>query len=88
MCVPFHNAAQRLEDHLLFIHRLVVEATKKEEDLQAVAEWWGGMVVVCDLFAAALGKLKTEHPYCGADIYYDNVLDVRNRCQRLQNLHS
>ena len=46
------------------------------------------MVEMCDEFLRRLSGLKERHPYCGAEIYYDRVLDLRNKCKRLQEMHS
>lgn len=87
LCVPFHQEARQLETELLTVYRVVVLCTKKENNLNTVAEWWGTMVRVCDDFSGRLHRLMTEHPYCGAEQYYDRVLDLRNKCLRLQKMH-
>jgi hypothetical protein len=87
LCVPFHEEARQLETELLTVYRVVVLCTKKEDDLDTVAEWWGTMVRVCDEFAKRLNRLATEHPHCGAEQYYDRVLDLRSKCLRLQKMH-
>jgi hypothetical protein len=45
------------------------------------------MVELCDTFGLALNDLAKKHPDCGADSYYDRVLDLRNKCNRLKILH-
>ena len=87
LCVPFHEEARQLEAELLTVYRVVVLGTRKEENLDMVAEWWGTMVRVCDDFAGRLNRLVTEHPYCEAGQYCDRVLDLRNKCLRLQKMH-
>jgi hypothetical protein len=87
-CTPFYVAAGRLESQLLVLYRLVVLCSKKEEDLDKVAQWWSEMVSLCDGFAVRLEELIKQHPYCGVEIYRDRFLDVRNTCKRLQNLHA
>jgi hypothetical protein len=87
-CAPFYVVAGRLESELLVFYRMVVLCAKKEEDLDKVAQWWGGMVSLCDEFAVRLETLIAQHPYCGVEIYRDRFLDVRNTCKRLQNLHA
>ena len=88
LCAPFHAEARQLETELLTIYKFVALATRKEEDLNQVARAWGVMVSVCDESAKRLNALVKQHPYCGADAYYDRVLDLRNKCQRLQQMHS
>src|SRR5271157_3020545 len=88
LSLPFNQAAVRLEGELLTIYRFVVQIVKREDDLAKVASWWGTMVSQCDEFAKRLGDLARAHPACGAGFFYDRVLDLRNRCQRLQQMHS
>jgi len=88
LCAPFHEEARQLETVLLTVYRVVVLCTKREEDLQRVSQWWATMVRVCDDFAKELGKLVEAHPACGAEPYYDRVLELRSKCLRLQKMHS
>jgi len=88
LCAPFHEEARQLETELLTVYRVVVLCTKREEDLARVSQWWATMVCVCDEFAVQLGKLVEAHPACGAEPYYDRVLELRSKCLRLQKMHS
>ena len=88
LCAPLHTEARQLETELLSIYKFVALSTRKEEDLGQVAKAWGMMVKVCDESAVHLNALVKQHPDCGADAYYDRVLDLRNKCQRLQQMHS
>ena len=88
LCAPFHNEARQLETELLTIYKVIALSTRNVKDLDAVAKAWGMMVKVCDEAAARLNSLVKQHPDCGADAYYDRVLDLRNKCQRLQQMHS
>ena len=88
LCAPFHEEARQLETVLLTVYRVVVLCTKREDDLQRVGQWWATMVRVCDDFAKALGKLVEAHPACGAEPYYDRVLELRSKCLRLQKMHN
>jgi hypothetical protein len=88
LCAPFHSEARQLETELLTIYKFVALAARREEDLSQVARAWGMMVTVCDQSAKHLNVLVEQHPYCGADAYYDRVLDLRNKCHRLQQMHS
>ncbi len=87
LCAPFHDEARQLETELLGVYRVVVLCTKREEDLDAVSQWWGTMVQVCDDFARRLSRLVSAHPACGAEQYYDRVLELRSKCLRLQKMH-
>ena len=88
LCAPFHEEARQLATELLIVYRVVVLCTKREDDLAKVGAWWQAMVQVCDQFAKRLGQLVEIHPDCGADQYYDRVLDLRSKCLRLQKMHS
>ena len=88
LCAPFNVAASRLEGQLLTIYRTVVQSVRCEEDMDKIARCWGAMVKQCDEFAKRLHDLSVSHPGCGANLFSDRVLDLRNRCQRLQEMHS
>ena len=87
LCAPFYAEAANLEQQLLGIYRTVAICVRKEDDLDRVAAWWQAMTDVCDEFGRRLAKLAEEHPQCGSEIFYDRVLDLRNKCQRLQAMH-
>ena len=88
LCWSFNIEAMRLQDELIRIYRMVVLCVKDEPDLGKVALFWSFMVGMCDDFAKSLQKLKNDHPACGANTYYDRILDLRNKCQRLQEMHA
>ena len=88
LCAPFYVAAGRLESQFLVIYRMVVLCTKKEDDVEVVAQWWKSMVGICDEFATHLEGLIKQHPDCGVAYYRDRFLDIRNTCLRLQEMHS
>lgn len=88
LCAPFFQEARSLEEQLLGVYRTVALCVRKEDDLDLVAKWWEAMTKVCDQFAVKLGTLHEQHPWCGAGVFYDRVLDLRNRCKRLMNLHA
>jgi len=87
LCAPFHTEARDLESNLLTIYRLCAMLARKEQDLKEIAQIWGGMIGLCDTVAAVLNNLAQKHPQCGAGSYYDRVLDLRNKCNRLKTLH-
>jgi len=86
--VPFNEAAARLEAQLLTIYKFVVQFVRREEDLEKVAGWWGTVVSQCDEFSKRLRQLSLAHPSFGAEFFHDRVLDLRNRCHRLHQMHS
>jgi hypothetical protein len=88
ICAPFYEEAGHLEAAILTVYKSIVLAAKHLDDLNDVANLWGCMVEVCDCGIHTLSNLVKEHPACGAEYYYDRLLDLRNRCLRLQNLHA
>jgi hypothetical protein len=87
LCGAFNIEAMRLEDELIKIYKQVVLCVREESDLGKIASFWGFMVGMCDLFGERLSKLQTTHPACGAELFYDRILDLRNKCRRLQEMH-
>src|SRR6266699_951534 len=87
LCAPFHDEARHLETELLMLYRATVLCVRREEDINRVAARWGEMVEICNGSILRLHKLSEKHPYCGAEIYYDRVLDLRSKCHRLHEMH-
>ena len=87
-CAPFYEEARSLELELLAVYRMVALCARKEDELNRISEWWKAMTQVCDSFAGRLHELHERHPMCGANLFYDRVLDLRNKCQRLAEMHS
>lgn len=88
LCAPFHTQAQHLETQLLTVYQMVAKMVRRVEDLDQVSTLWGSIVAMCDGSLVQLKKLTETHPNCGAQSYYDKVLDLRNKCRRLQEMHS
>jgi hypothetical protein len=88
LCAPFHQEARQLETELVTIYKMTALCCKEEDDLAKVSAMWGAMVNICDGSAKRLGELARQHPSCGADWYYDRMLDLRNKCLRLQKMHN
>ena len=88
LCAPFHTQAQHLETQLLTVYQMVAKMVRRVEDLDQVSSLWGCIVAMSDGSLVQLKKLTEAHPYCGAQVYYDKVLDLRNKCRRLQEMHS
>jgi hypothetical protein len=87
LCAPFHDEARQLETELMFLYRATVMCVRREENMDRVASRWAEMVALCGGFLARLKQLSEKHPGCGAELYYDHVLDLSNKCQRLQEMH-
>jgi hypothetical protein len=87
LSAPFNMEAMRLQDELLRLYKLVVMCVRSEPNVESVASLWSVVVDVCDVSADRLSKLKIAHPASAAEIYYDKILDLRNKCRRLQEMH-
>src|SRR5438552_6169921 len=87
LCAPFHDEARQLETELLMLYRATVLCVRREEDIDRVAMRWAEMAAICDKSLTRLRKLSEKHPNCGAEIYYDRVLDLKNKCHRLHEMH-
>jgi len=93
LCAPFREEARQLEAELMMIYKMTVVMARNVEtvevdDLEVVANIWTNMVIICDRASAKLSELTKQHPYCGANDYFDRVLDLRNKCHRLTLMHS
>lgn len=82
LCSAFHQEARNIETQLLVVYKMVALCVRKEPDdnLGVIADWWKIMVDICDAFAVRIAALTEKHPSCGAEVYYDRVLDLRNKC--------
>ena len=87
LCAPFHDEARQLETELLMLYRATVLCVRREEDIGRVATRWAEMAAICDESLNRLRKLSEKRPNCGAEIYYDRVLDLKNKCHRLHEMH-
>ena len=87
LCAPFHDEARQLETELMSLYRATVMCVRREEDINRVAARWGEMVEICEGCLTRLAKVSEKHPGCGASLYYDRVLELRSKCQRLQEMH-
>lgn len=85
-CYSFDEEVVRLETKLLSIYSIVASSAKNEDSLEAKANLWGFMTEICDDFASKLSELIEQHPACSAS--HDKILEIRNRCQSLKDLHS
>lgn len=87
LCTPFHDEARHLETELMLLYKATVLCVRHEEDIERVAARWKEMLEICNGFLDGLRKLSEKHPECGANLYYDRVLELRSKCQRLQEMH-
>ena len=88
LCAPFGQEARQLEAQLTTMYKMVAKLARSEEDLACVAAMWGMMVHFCDEASTRIRKLSHEHPNCDADQFLDKISETRNKCLRLQTMHS
>lgn len=85
ICYEFDLEVGRLEAQTIQLYGIAALAAKREPDPQKVAEVWGMMVQICDGVAAKIISLCQKHPACSAS--HDKILDLRNKCARLMDIH-
>ena len=87
LCAPFHDEARQLETELMFLYRATVMCVRREPEMDQVSARWKEMVEICNGCLSRLQKISEKHPGCGVNLYYDRVLELRSKCQRLQEMH-
>ena len=88
LCAPFNQEARQLETELTTTYKIVAKVARTTESLEKVAALWGSMVSLCDHALERLADLSRTHPYCGAQQFYDRVAYLKDKCQRLQTMHT
>ncbi|MDR1282354.1 MAG: hypothetical protein LBK99_16250 [Opitutaceae bacterium] len=75
-----------LEANAVQLYGVAALMARNADDIETVASIWTAMEKVCDAFAKKLGALAKKHP--GSKVSHDKLLDLRNRCTELRELHS
>ena len=88
MSAPFNQEARQLEAQLTTMYKMVARMSRSEEDLDRVAGMWGMMVHFCDEASTRISKLSEEHANCDTAQFIDRIFEMRNKCLRLQTMHS
>jgi hypothetical protein len=88
LCAPFFREASRLEGKLVTIFQLVSRMARNEPETENVSKLWGAMAQLCNDAEVRVSKLAQEHPYCGADYFFDRLHQLKSKCKRLQTMHS
>ena len=84
-CEEFNREVARLEAQTVQLYGFAALAAKREPDIDRTAQLWEVMVGVCEAFARYIGELSKKHPHC--PVTFDRILDIRNRCQKMKDLH-
>ena len=87
LCAPFHDEARCLETEILSFYKVAALHAKRADNLDQVASVWQTMARICDDAAKEIEALHKKHPECGAGSYRDKLIDLRNKCLRLQQMH-
>ena len=82
----FDLEANRLESQALQRYQLSVILARRNDALEATAAIWDNMMRACDDFAARVSPLAAGRPSCST--VHDRILDLRNKCRRLRDLHA
>lgn len=82
---PAEFAAKMAISHLLNIYKLTVHVARAEQDMDKTAQIWEVMSGICDSFSRDLGKLNCGT--CACKDAMDTILDIRNRCIEIRDLH-
>jgi hypothetical protein len=85
-CWTVEIEVNRLESQLAQLYGIAALMARRETELERIAAIWSAMIAVCDDFARRVQGVCAEHPACLGS--YDNILDIRNKCARLCDLHS
>jgi hypothetical protein len=88
LCAPFNQEARQLEAQLTTMYKMVAKMARSEENLESVAGMWGMMVYFCEEASSRIGKLSDERPNCDTSQFLDRISETRNKCRRLQTMHS
>jgi hypothetical protein len=86
-CGRLQDAAIQIESAIKVVYRVTALEARSTEDLSEVARLWGAMGEVCQQAVKKLSALSQQQPDCGIGIYLDRILDLANKCRRLQEMH-
>jgi hypothetical protein len=86
-CGGLHDAALQIESAVKVVYRVTAHEARATEDMSEVSRLWGAMAQICQQAVKRLATLSDGRPDCGANIYLDRILDLSNKCQRLQEMH-
>ena len=87
-CWDFDLAVSCLESQLTQLYSFAALMAKRETGLKETAQIWDEMIFACDEAAKLIQKMSKKHTTCSGPHSHDRILDIRNRCARLKELHS
>ena len=81
----FDLEVARLESQLVQLYGLAAIMARREPEMEKTAALWDTLVMICDAFAQRVRERCLEEAACQAS--YDKILDIRNACVELRDLH-
>jgi hypothetical protein len=69
-----------------FAYGVAARLAHREPSLEGTEAIWAKVVSICDLLAAQLRALESDHASSRAS--YDRILDYRNAAERRRALHA
>jgi hypothetical protein len=81
------DAAIRIESAIKVVYRVTALEARAIEDMHEISRLWGTMSQICRDAVKKLGSISDKNRDCGVGIYIDRILDLANKCQRLQEMH-
>jgi hypothetical protein len=86
-CSQIQDAAIRIESAIKVVYRVTALEARSVDDMEAISNLWGAMAQICREAVKRLTSLTEKSRDCGVGIYVDRILDLSNKCQRLQEMH-
>jgi hypothetical protein len=86
-CTQIQDTAVRIESAIKVVYRVTALEARSIDDMQMVSELWGNMAQICRDAVKRLTSMGDKNRDCGVGVYVDRILDLANKCQRLQEMH-
>ncbi len=81
-CEALSRQVRLVESVVAGTYVIAVQATRKTEALEEIAQVWQAMAKLCDKALGAVSSLKGRYPYCGTPELHDRLLDYKLACTR------
>jgi hypothetical protein len=81
-CEAFSRQVRIVESVVESTYIIAINATRKTESLDEIAQVWQTMGSLCDKALGVVSGLKDRYSYCGTPELYDRLLDYKLACTR------
>ncbi|MDP1589317.1 MAG: hypothetical protein Q8M07_16320, partial [Prosthecobacter sp.] len=81
-CQAFSRQVRLVESVVEGTYVIAVEATRKSESLEEIAQVWQATGSLCDKALGVVSGLKDRYRYCGTPELHDRLLDYKLACTR------